>query len=103
MLETATEHIPLYVVEWILRNLQAQGIFDVISGILIGRHPVKEQIEEYKNCYTKVIVDECGKDLPIVYNLNFGHAEPIGVFPLGLEYEIDCDCKTVTLLEPATK
>lgn len=103
MLETSEEPIPLYVVEDILRNLEAQGIFNVIKGILIGRHPVKEQIEEYKNCFIKVVVNEGRhKDLPILYNLNFGHAEPIGVFPLGLRYELDCDNKTLTLLEPAT-
>lgn len=32
-------------------------------------------------------------DLPIVYHVNVGHAYPIGVFPLGLTYEIDCTQK----------
>lgn len=103
MLETSGERIPLYVIDWILRNLEAQGIFNVIKGIIIGRHPHREQIDEYKKCFTRVIVEEGGhKDLPIMYNFNFGHAEPIGVFPIGLEYELDCDNKTLTLLEPAT-
>jgi len=34
--------------------------------------------------------------------VNVGHAYPIGLFPLGLTYEIDCDNKTLRLLEPAT-
>ncbi len=42
-------------------------------------------------------------DLPILYNVNVGHAYPIGVFPLGLTYEIDCEKKTLRLLEPATR
>ena len=41
-------------------------------------------------------------DLPILYNVNVGHAYPLGVFPLGLRYEIDCDNKSLTLLESAT-
>ena len=47
---------------------------------------------------------EAGRpELPILYNVNVGHAYPIGVFPLGLRYEIDCDRKRLTLLESATE
>ena len=53
--------------------------------------------------YNKVVAYEADRpDLPILYNVNVGHAYPIGVFPLGLEYEIDCDNKTLALLEAAT-
>ena len=38
----------------------------------------------------------------VLRNVNVGHAYHIGVFPLGLRYEIDCDNKTLTLLESAT-
>jgi len=98
------EDIPLVLIEWILRNLEAQGIFNVIKGIVIGKYPIDDKIEEYKQCFKKVIIDE-GKhtNLPIIYNVNVGHAEPIGVFPLGLKYELNCDNKTLTLLEKATK
>ena len=37
-----------------------------------------------------------------LYNTNFGHAEPIGIFPMGINVELDCDSKTITLLEKAT-
>ncbi len=104
LLETSENPIPLYVVEWLLRNLGTQGILKVIKGIIVGKHPNKEEIEDYKKCFTKIIVDQCGyKYLPILYNVNVGHAEPIGVFPLGLKYELNCDNKTITLLEKATK
>ena len=105
MLEDADdESIPLSIVEWILRNLEAQGIFNVIKGIIIGKYPFEDKTEEYKQTFKKIIVDE-GKhvNLPIIYNVNFGHAEPIGVMPLGVKCELDCDNKTITLLEPATK
>lgn len=105
MLENADdESIPLCIVEWILRNLEAQGIFNVIKGIIIGKYPFEDKTEEYKQTFKKIIVDE-GKhlNLPIIYNVNFGHAEPIGVMPLGVKCEINCDNKTITLLEPATK
>lgn len=103
LIETSDDAVPLSIVEYILRNLEAQGIFKVIKGVIVGRHPIEAEIDEYKACVKKVIVDE-GKhyDLPIIYNVNVGHADPIGVFPLGESYEIDCDEKTLTLLEPAT-
>lgn len=105
MLENSDdEDIPFALVEWILRNLEAQGIFNVIKGVIIGKYPFEDKTEEYKQTFKKIIVDE-GKhaNLPIIYNVNFGHAEPIGVMPLGVKCELDCDNKTITLLEPATK
>jgi muramoyltetrapeptide carboxypeptidase LdcA involved in peptidoglycan recycling len=43
------------------------------------------------------------KDLPIMYNINIGHAYPIGILPLGTNIEVDFDNKKITLLESATK
>ena len=40
--------------------------------------------------------------LPIFYNVNFGHAIPIGVIPYGVMTELDCGRRTITLLESAT-
>lgn len=88
---------------WLLRNLQAQGILNVINGIIVGKSPFKETYESYKEIYKKVVGFEAKRpDLPILYNVNVGHAYPIGIFPLGLEYEINCENKTLKLLEPAS-
>ena len=63
----------------------------------------EEKLESYKEVYKQVVGFEANlPDLPILYNVNVGHAYPIGVFPLGLQYEIDCDNKTLTLVESAT-
>ena len=40
--------------------------------------------------------------LPILYNVNIGHARPIGVLPLGTQAEIDCEAKTLTLTQCPT-
>ena len=58
----------------------------------------------YKEVYRQVVGFEAGRpDLPILYNVNVGHAYPIGVFPLSLTYEIDCSNQALRLIEPATK
>ena len=88
---------------WIIRNLHTQGILNVINGIVFGKPATADTMETYKEILRKVVDYEAKRpDLPILYNVNVGHAYPIGVFPLGLMYEIDCDKKTFTLLEPAT-
>lgn len=104
MIETSDNGNILEVVKWILHNLEAQGILSVIKGIIVGTHPYENEIEEYKSIIKKIIIDEGKhKNLPIIYNVNFGHAEPITVLPLGIKCELDCDNKSITLLESATK
>lgn len=102
-LETSEEDMSCDLLTWILRNLCAQGIFDVISGILVGKPARRSKYEPYKAVYRRVVGFEAKRpDLPILYNVNFGHAEPIGVLPIGARARLDADGKTLTLLESAT-
>ena len=103
LLETSECDMPEMVLSWFLRNLHAQGILHAINGIVVGKPAFEGKIEKYKDVYRQVVAVEAGlPNLPIIYNVNVGHAYPIGVFPLGLKYAIDCENKTLTLLEPAT-
>lgn len=104
LIETSEGNMPEDVLCWLLRNLHAQGILHAIHGIVVGKPAFRDKEESYKKIYTQVVAEEAGlPELPILYNVNVGHAYPIGVFPLGLNYEIDCERKTLTLLEPATE
>lgn len=104
LIETSEVDMPEMVLSWFLRNLHAQGILHVIKGIVVGKPAVEEKAEKYKAVYKQVVGFEANlPELPILYNVNVGHAYPIGVFPLGLQYEIDCDNKMFTLLEKATE
>lgn len=104
LIESSESNMPEDLLCALLRNLQAQGILNVLSGILVGKPAFRDKEESYQEIYKQVVGFEAGlPDLPIFYNVNVGHAYPIGVFPLGLTYEIDCDRKTLKLLEPATK
>jgi len=103
-LETSEEDMSCDMLTWILRNFAAQGIFDVIRGILVGKPARRSKYELYKAVYRQVIGFEANRpDLPILYNVNFGHAEPIGILPIGLPCRLDADHKTLTLLEPAAR
>lgn len=104
LIETSEVDMPEMLLLQILRNLAAQGIFNVIRGIVVGKPAFEDKIEKYKAIYKQAVGFEAKcPDLPILFNVNVGHAYPIGVFPLGLKYEINCDTKTFTLLEPATE
>lgn len=103
LLETSESDPSPDLLAWILRGLQAQGVLHAVNGIVVGKPAYPDKLEPYKEVYRQVVGLEAGlPGLPILYNVNVGHAYPIGLFPLGLEYEIDCGARTLTLLEPAT-
>lgn len=88
---------------WTLRNMAAQGILKVIRGIVVGKPKDETYYEEYKEVIKRVVAEEEGlTELPILYNINIGHAKPIGILPYGIEAEIDCDEKKFRLLESPT-
>lgn len=79
-----------------LDELANRGILDAVKAVLVG----KPQNEVYYQAY-KEILWEYAKihHLPIMYNLNFGHAYPRNVIPYGILTEIDFDHLTVSLIE----
>lgn len=103
LLETSERNIsPEQLIE-LLRNLLAQGILHAVNGIVVGKPAYRDKYDAYKEIFKMVVGFEADcPDLPILYNVNVGHAYPIGVFALGVPYEINCDEVTLTLLEPAT-
>ncbi len=102
--ETSEEKPSPDFVKYTLRNLAAQGILKVLNGIIVGKPQGEVFYEEYKSVIKQVVADEEQLiSLPIFYNVNFGHARPIGVLPYGIMTQLDCQNKTITLLESATK
>ena len=102
-LETSEDKPSPDFVLWTLRNLAAQGILNVISGMIVGKPIGETYYEEYKTTIRQVIVEEEHlTDLPIIYNVNIGHAKPIGILPYGIETELNCDEKTIRFLESPT-
>lgn len=103
LLETSEEKMPPDYLLWYLRNLGAQGILKEIKAIIVGKPKHETYYEEYKEVYLKILKEYDCENLPILYNVNIGHAVPIGIIPLGTEVEIDFDNKKFTLIESATK
>lgn len=86
-----------------LRNLAAQGILKLLKGIVVGKPQGEVHYESYKEAILQVVAkEEHLVRLPIFYNVNFGHAKPIGILPYGIKAELNCAEKSITLLESAT-
>ena len=68
-------------------------MFDRISGILAGKPMDETYAEEYK----KLLVEVTGRpELPIVFNVNIGHALPRCIIPFGVEAAVDADKQVIT-------
>ena len=103
-IETSEDKPTPEFVKYTLRNLAAQGILKVINGIIVGKPQGEMYYEEYKAVIKEVVAyEEKLTHLPIFYNVNFGHAKPIGIIPYGIMAELDCDKKTITFLESPTE
>lgn len=100
--ETSEDKPAPEFIRWTFRNMAAQGILKVLHGIIVGKPQREVYYDEYKLELLRVVAEEEGlTDLPIFYNINIGHAKPIGIIPYGIMAELDCEEKTITFLESA--
>ncbi|MDR7238056.1 S66 family peptidase [Neobacillus drentensis] len=97
--ETSEEKPDPNNIKYWLRNYAVQGILQVANGIIFGKPQDEKFYDEYKEAIQKVMKEFNLEDLPILYNLNFGHTEPKFILPYGAMAEINCDKKTFTILE----
>lgn len=94
---------PQYIKYW-LRNYGSQGIIQKVKGIIWGKPYDNKYYEEYKDVIRTVIHEELNLTcLPILYNMNFGHTEPMTCLPYGALAEIDCGKKAFRILESGVK
>lgn len=75
------------------RNLQSlihQPNFNKVKGIIIGRNQLDSKVED--NLFIEMIKskDEL-KNIPIIFNFDFGHTQPFITIPIGGYCEIDND------------
>lgn len=65
-----------------LQSLIHQKDFDKVKGIVFGRFQVKSNISE--ETFRKIITSKKElRNIPIIFNINFGHTTPHITFPIG--------------------
>lgn len=85
-LETCEEKPAPELLRTELQALEHAGVFDAANGIIVGKPQDEQYYEEYKEVYREMFRD---KDLPVLYNVNFGHALPRAILPYGAHVRVD--------------
>lgn len=92
LLESSEEKMPPGKYRRALEHLKAAGVFDAVAGVLVGK-PIDEVYErEYKALLTEVVARP---ELPVVCNLNIGHAMPRCILPFGVEAHVDAERQVI--------
>ena len=93
LLESSEEKPAPDMYEKMLVALKEYGVFGAVSGVLIGKPIDETYAEEYKKLLVSVIDDP---DLPILCNINIGHATPRCIIPFGIDARVDADKQVIT-------
>lgn len=93
-LETSEEIITPEKLKLFLLELKKRGIFDSVKGLLIGKPMDEIFYEEYKEIYKKFFKDS---NMPIMYNVNFGHAAPRCFLQYNAQITVDYDNKIIRI------
>ena len=76
-----------------IRTIKATGVFDAVNGVLIG----KPDDETYFDEYEKIITEELtNRNLPVVTNINIGHAVPRCIIPFGVTATVDVNAQRIS-------
>ena len=92
LLETSEEKPNPSLFRQMLNTIKKCGIFDVLSGVLVGKPQNETYYDEYKKILSEELAD---KDLSIVYNLNVGHSTPRCIIPFGVDAEVNVDKQVI--------
>ena len=86
LLESSEEKMPPRKYAQAVAMLREAGVFGAVSGVLIG----KPMDETYAPEYKQILLEEIGDpELPVVCNVNIGHAQPRCIIPFGIEAAVD--------------
>lgn len=96
LLETSEEQPSPEKYSAMLYSLKQTGIFSKINGILVGKPMDEKYASEYKEILVKIIDNP---SLPVVCNINIGHAEPRCIIPLGIMATVDTDAQVITFTQ----
>lgn len=98
-LETSEDMMPPAQLGYILRNYVAQGIFNQARGLMFGKPYQDQHYEAYKAEILKVLREAHLEQLPVFYNMAFGHTSPMTTLPYGAKVRLDCDNLQFIILE----
>lgn len=96
LLESSEEKPSPEKYQQLLEYLKERGVFEAVSGVLVGKPMDETCAQEYRQLLVQVINKP---DLPVVFNLNIGHAMPRCIIPFGIEAVVDVDNQIIKFTE----
>lgn len=93
LLETSEEKTAPELFRKMINVLKDYGLFDVLTGVIVGKPQNEIHYDEYKSILLEELSD---KNVSVVYNLNVGHATPRCIIPFGVEAEVNVKEQVIT-------
>ena len=93
LLETSEEKTAPELFRKMINVLKDYGLFDVLTGVLVGKPQNEIHYDEYKSILLEELSD---KNVSIVYNVNVGHSTPRCIIPFGIEAEVNVKEQVIT-------
>jgi len=101
--ETSEDMPPPSYLEYWLRNYGSQGILQKAKAIIFGKPYQEKYYDEYKTSIIKIVSELGLNELPIIYNMSFGHNQPMCILPYGATVEVNCNENTFSILESGVR
>ena len=95
-LETSETKITPEELSKALNTFKENRFFETINGVIIGKPIANMYYDEYKEVYTNFFKNT---NIPVMYNVNFGHSVPRCIIPYGVKAKIDYDNKKIYITE----
>ncbi len=83
-----------------LEDYHARGMLQGVRGILFGKPYDEYKYEEYRSTLTNTLQKLGYGDMPVFYNVSFGHNDPKFLIPYGVMAEMDPATGKFSILEP---
>ena len=93
LLESSEEQPTPEMYEKMLIALKDYGLFDVVAGVLVGKPMDEKYAEEYEKLLVSIIDNPA---LPVLCNINIGHATPRCIIPFGVSAYVDVDKQIIS-------
>ncbi len=93
LLESSEEQPTPEMYEKMLIALKDYGLFDVVAGVLVGKPMNEKYAEDYKKLLVSIIDNQA---LPVLCNINIGHATPRCIIPFGVNAYVDADKQIIS-------
>lgn len=79
--------------------LQVNGVFDRISGIILGKHELFNDLKTGRKPY-EILLEVLGdRKIPFIAEFDCCHTHPMMTLPIGSQIELDATNKRITLIE----